>query len=212
MGAALTGAMEILDSRNGEVQRLSPLFSYFVTRGDPADAGPVSIKDALYSASRDGVCASELHEGEAGSTGPYTRADALREPSFGATLQAKTRRLTREDRGNNRIGYHCLLPGGTSARWRGALQRSWPLVVGFNITESYVRLRDGATSIEDVSRDTGGSGHAALVYGCDGPWFFVRDSRGSDFGSGGDFRLHETVVDSLWVIESWVLRTIEYDT
>ncbi len=210
VGAAVAGAMELLAARGGTSEQLSPLFSYYMTRGLPSYTGPVSIRETLRSANRSGICASSFHEGAKGPQGPYTREDALVSPSIEAIWDASARRLANENPQSPRTGYFRLYNGvGASERWTSALQNGCPVIFGFTITPSYERLWSGAETIEDVSGEVGSELHVALAYGHRPPWFIVRDSRGAAFGSAGSFRVRDSLVDSMWMLESWVVRALE---
>jgi hypothetical protein len=211
VGAALTSAMEILDARNGEAIELSPLFNYYTARRSPGSTGSVEIRRSLQAATSHGVCARQLHER---SRGPFAREDALVRPTDAAKRDARARRLLESNPNTNMLGYYRVDGAARAHKWKTALRKGCPIVFGFYPTQAYAAL-SGTDDflVADVSEDVGGrEGHAALVVGERAGKFRIRDSQGTEFCDKGYWYLAADVVETGWVVESWALAHISFDT
>lgn len=210
VSCAVVTAMEIIGRANERQEPRSPLFNYYKTRRGSDVLDPISIRAALRSAERHGVCPEALYPAGNGPSGPFASPDALARPTGAASRAARKFRLVDVDPDWNTLGYYKLGAGGLASKWRSALSRGVAIVVGFYATEAYQAiLRGESTSISDVSVDRGDDGHAVAVIGFDGSWFTVRDSRGASLGDSGHWSVHERVLQRGWAAESWAVAALE---
>lgn len=210
VSCAVVTAMEILSSANDDPRPLSVLYNYYRARSSIGTLEEISIRSGLRAANRFGVCREAAHPASAGLRGPYTRADALREPSWDADSDASRRLLVDVDPSWNTLGYYRLSTIGRAAEWLSVLGRGAPIVFGFSTVGRYREIVAGTTAeIIDAEGDGSGIGHVAVVVGYDAPWFVVRDSQGTGFARHGHWVVHRDAVDGTWVAESWAVAAIE---
>lgn len=200
---ALCTAMEILDSRSGNVAVLSPLFHYFVARRSPAYLGEVTLRDALRAAGHDGISRLDAHDP------PMTREGALHRPSDEAFADAVNRRIVAYDPNRGRARYYTLDRDDRVENWRHALSAGFPVLIGFHTTTGYWN----GQGITEPPPEPSQGAHAVIVVGFDDPslCFLVHDSRGPGFASNGEWTLGYSAVSSPLVIESWLIEQLTYD-
>ena len=200
---ALATAFQIIDYRNGNSTRLSPLYHYYFARRNPQYLGVVTMRQALRTATVDGFCQLELHDK------PITVVGALEAPSDEAKNDAKRRRLLAYDSNTGSPGYFQLDMNDRLARWKSTIALGFPVVAGIWTQSSYW---SGEGMREDQAEPHQGA-HAVCIIGYDDDnnSFTVRDSRGPAFANGGNWNLSYKVASKNRVIESWAIRTLTYD-
>ena len=188
VAVALTTAMRFV----GGTARLAPLFNYYLSRTKPAVLDDVEIADAFRSAMNDGVCTATLH------SFPFDAASAVKAPSNAALTDGLGRTLMS-------FGPIDVL----ETEWKGAIDRSLPVLIGFFMSPEYEDIRNGATLVHDAPTAKG-NGHATLVIGYDDATqeFTVRDSRGPGIGVAGTWQLPYARLNDDFIFESWVITAV----
>lgn len=192
---ALTTAMQFV----APTPALAPLFNYFLSRTDPAVIDDVEIVQAFRSAMNQGICLETLHQF------PFDSVSALAPPSPAALAEASGRRLVPTAAGQGTFGPLEV----DESQWKGAIDQSFPILMGFFMSPEYDFIRQGATLVH-ASATALGNGHACLVVGYDDARreFTVRDARGPGVGVAGTWQLpYDRLVESL-IFESWVVTAV----
>ncbi|MBC7821524.1 MAG: hypothetical protein IAG10_31955 [Planctomycetaceae bacterium] len=215
VSCAIVAAMEALDGLMGGAAKLSPMFHYFFAR--PAQAGMpwLTFEQGLAAAVQHGVCREELFpstfESEQLNVQPPDDAieDGLRHCAQlldPATLEH---------------GFWELTSSRRLEEWKRTLSARIPILMGFHAVSRYLQLdhADGISGdvLPTEGETTSDVRHAAAVLGFrqqipndpDGA-FWVVDSRGPTFGTGGGWWLPFALVETELVIEAWALRLITY--
>lgn len=194
VAVALTTAMRFV----GSTPPLAPLFNYFLSRTDPATLDDVEPAHAFRSAMNKGVCAKTLH------SVPFDTTSALLAPSDAALTEALGRRLVPKA---GKPSY-ARLPM-TVADWKGAIDRSLPVLIAFFMSPEYQDIRAGVR-LSHARPTAQGNGHATLVIGYDDAMqeFTVRDSRGSGIGVAGTWQLPYARLSDEFIFESWIVNAV----
>ena len=200
---ALATAFEIVDKRQGESTSLSSLYHYYFARRSPRHLGPLSLRQALSAAAVYGFCKLELHDV------PVTVRGALQKPSEIANNDAIGRRLAAYNPNTGTAGYFSLDGIDRLNNWKRTLSAGFPVIAGIWTQSSYWAGQGMLTNQAEPQRGA----HAVCVVGFEDEQetFTVRDSRGSDFADGGEWNLAYHVVISSRIVESWTIKTLNYD-
>jgi hypothetical protein len=194
-----------LEARDASCPALAALFHFHYAIRLWPNAIQVGIGDerlALDVFGQVGICAAALHDY------PFTPDDARRVPSGAAVSEAQTRVPRINDFGER--PFRRLYTGPmTELHWKHALLRRQPVLAVIHTNASYWAMRNGATARwDDTDREAAGDLHAVAVLGAsqaDGA-FVVQDSRGPQFGAGGQWllaydRASGTAIDSSFTLE-----------
>lgn len=203
---AIATCMETLDAQRGKVVELSPLFHYFVARGDPSSLRLLDLRTALSVAASTGLCRRDLHDP------PCDAAGAMSRPSPAAFKDAEKQRLAGYDPGTMRMQYAVLTDPLDEAS-RDAIARGIPVLVAFWITSAYRALTAAKPVHGPPPAERSEEGHAVTLIGYDDAEevFLVKDSRGRRFGQSGQWKMPYAVMRSSLVHEAWALERILYD-
>ncbi|WP_143195563.1 C1 family peptidase [Archangium sp. Cb G35] len=196
---AIVGAMESLLLAAGNPVQLSPLHHYWHARPLPPAITLVDPRHGLQVARTIGVAPLAVHLPAIDPYLPLTPVVAAERPSSTVDFAAASFRLQVLP-----WQYLRVPPGQQARRWKAALARGVPVMVGLDIPPGYERLFDG----EDVLQPGMGPAvdkHVVLVVGWSQGTFLVRDSRGDRIGKAGHWWLPERLADSSLVVESWVI-------
>lgn len=212
VSAAIVTAMEILDLQAPPGQRLSLLFHYYITRGNPNVMSEVSIRDGMNAAVQNGVCRLPLHEPQ--PVGDVIDREAARQRPLPAAFDdAENQQIANRD-SRRRKRYHHLPNVHNISHWKAAIDSGRPIVFSFWVTDSYVQLSNGSNVHGGVrGRPVGGGLHAVVACGYDDDRnaVHVRDSRGTAFAERGEWWLPYEVIESPWLIEeAWTIDAITY--
>ncbi|MEZ4454459.1 MAG: hypothetical protein R3B09_33720 [Nannocystaceae bacterium] len=203
---AITGAIELLlAGARGRTPELSPMFHYWVARGDHYEAGPITFLAGLQAAITQGICLHRLHDV------PFTLEGAARPPSAAAIAEAKARAQARYDpiTGGLRTRFQFFrLPDHDRARqFRRTLADGAPIVFGFWQTPGYAEVHAGHPVHGATLAPRQDVGHAALIVGHrPGRGFLVADARGRGFAERGTWWLPDALLETPLIQESWTLR------
>jgi len=196
---ALVGAIETLLLVAGNPVQLSPLHHYWHARPMPPVITLVDPRHGLQVARTIGVAPLAVHLPALNPYLPLASALADVRPLPAVDVAAAPFRL--------RVlpWQYLRVPLGQRARrWKAALARGVPVMVGLDIPPGYKRLFAGENILQPglgpaVDR------HVVLVVGWSQDMFLVRDSRGNRIGDAGHWWLPQRLADSSLVVESWVI-------
>lgn len=197
-GNAIAGAIhydELRQKARGP-QPPSRLFIYYNERaleGTVGEDAGAAIADGIRSLSRFGWCPE--------SAWPYDVSRFTQKPPASAYATAR-RNLVRDYAAVHQDAAH----------FRAALAAGHPIVIGFDVAESFES--DGVAQTGVYNPQPGEEvvgGHAVLIVGYDAPTdvFIVRNSWGADWGQGGYFTVPQAVfLDPRVAGDCWVVNTI----
>ncbi len=213
VSASIVGAMEVLDALRRDVVTLSMLYHYYRARPRASRLSALAFRAGLKAALR-GVCTADLHPDRInGTEGPIARQDALRKPDSDADADARGRRIAESD-----LYYDpAFVRLDDSARvdqWRSCIHNNYPVLVGFDLSDSYQRMRNGESDRLERGQIVGAQhGHAVILTGYnDGEKAFrVKDCQGPTFGDSGYWWMPYELAETQMVVESWVIGEITYD-
>lgn len=210
---AVVTAMELLDTRDSNPERLSVLFHYYMARQRESRLGGLETRAGLDSAVTRGVCTLPLHQPQP-PTEVISREAALRAPSPQAEEDAKHHALEGLDIRRRRRRYWQLSEPRRIEDWRAALNSGYPLICVFPVTEGYVRIGPDNPVHGDVRGDPVGANlHAvvAIAFDDDRQAIRMRDSNGPDSADHGHWWMPYSLVRSPWFIkEVWTITSIKY--
>jgi hypothetical protein len=199
--------MQALLAQQGEDAALSPLFLYYYARipHNRQRLVNVDLRDGLKAATREGICKHSFHDA------PFTREGANTAPSNAAiAAAAETKIGFNVETGDSE---YIKLPNPRNTElWKAFLLRGQALCFVFPITQGYVDLNNGATrhaTVEGIVADP--TFHVGTAIGYDDAQraFRIRDSRGTAFGTGGDwFFPYEVVETPSFIQEVWTIQSI----
>lgn len=197
---AITTALEILDQQNGNGTELSPLFHYFYSRSDYRYFGGVTLRQALKTATKNGICRKELHDVA------YTKEGALIRPSLTAIEDGLRQKIVPYDVSTRSAGYWRADGANRVNKWKSILNKGLPIIAGFWTQKSYWR----GEGILKHELEAPLGPHAVCIVGFDEDkhYFIAFDSRGENFASDGEWPLSYEVTNSEQVVESWTVSKI----
>jgi hypothetical protein len=200
---AIVHSMQIAQAEAVPPVQLSPLFNYYVARGNPGVLDFLSLSNGLAAVARFGICPLSLHDH------PLTEAGARIRPSDTAFAIATERRLP-YDSVNRRWTYHNVPAGMGVSGWEAAISANMAVLFGFWITSSYEDIPGNHNVHPDPARVTTDAGHAVVAIGFDRSTrhFLVKDSRGQGFADRGHWRMPYELVESELIVEAWVVQTL----
>lgn len=198
VSCAFATAMESLQP--GFAQ-LAPLFHYYFTRTArlmlPAgQMAELSLAEAAQTLALEGICVHELHEHSS------TLEGASQPPVPAAVADGRARRLPF----NAALGvprFRRLSDQFREMEWKKALLTGKPIVAGFSLVDGY-----GAPMRRlDLPASRTGTGHAVAILGYRDSEraFIVQDSRGEDFGLGGQWWMSYSFAASAFVQEAYCI-------
>lgn len=204
VSVAVTAAMEIVDHADGASRVLSPLYHYYLARPNPADDSGLVPSRGLMVASVSGVARLALH------APPLTKAGAAVKPDGQAYADGPKQRI---DGGviAGVYGYRRVPPNTEMSQWKAALMAKHPVVLVIWLSDGYDRITAANPRHEDVVGVTANA-HAVVITGFSDTVkaFWIRDSRGTAFGTDGHWYLPYALVNSTLVVESWVVSKLTY--
>ena len=206
--AAITGAMEALDAKQGDFCHLSVLFHYYNARGGSYRMKGIELRDALKAAVKPGVCRLKLHDKA------MTRKGARKKPSRAAVANAKKQAIVAFDARTFTYGYWRIKNSVRLRKCKEALRDGAPIVAGFWMTSDYEKIRKGlADTLQLAQPEPSGHAHAVALLGFSEKRkaFQVRDSFGERLGDKGYWWLPFAVLESDLFNELWVIDKISYD-
>lgn len=195
-GNAIAGAIELLNKRNRKPTDVSRLFIYYYER---LLLGTVGYDSGAYI--RDGIKATNQYGASLERLWPYNISRFTVQPDTNARQDALRRKVTLYQRITNFNG--C----------KDALASGYPVVVGFNVYESFELpsvTRTGIMPYPNVNTEQLLGGHAVLLVGYDDSknWFIARNSWGTAWGDRGYFYMPYAVIQNpsmsgdFWIIKS----------
>lgn len=194
-GNAVAGVVEYLGRKSGKNLDVSRLFIYYEER---VLEGSVSFDAGAYI--RDGIKVLNKKGAPLESLWPYNINKFATRPSLAAYNDAARRKAGTYEKCTN------------FAAVKNALARSFPVVVGFDVYDSFYNIgSNGAMTYPDVSREQLLGGHAvALVgYNDNKNAFIARNSWGSRWGMQGYFYMpYRVIQDSTMSSDFWTITSV----
>ena len=211
VSCSVVTAMEVLDAQEEPHTRLSALFHYYEARTYKERLTGLELREGLRTAVKSGVCALGSHL-PMSADGRLSREDALKKPFRAAYENAERRRIAKRNP-RRRRSYCRIGDPQDPALWRAAISSGKPVVFVFPVTSAYERLaHDGDVHAPVFGHPIGASFHAVCAFGYDGAQgLHIRDSRGMEFGSGGDWWMPWSLITQPWFVQdAWVIGAITY--
>ena len=186
---------------------LSFMYNYHLARPGSSRLSTLEIRDGLTAAALYGICTKALHDVELNREGANTT------PSQAADDEAITRRIGPSLSASD-WAYEHFESDNRIAHWRNAIQIGVPVIMGFYLTESYHNISINNNTHARPLNEVGSDGHAVTVMGYNDKHdngalspgaFYVRDSRGDDFGDKGYWWLPYELVKAHMIVDSWTV-------
>lgn len=193
-GNAIAGLIECLDRKSGKNLDVSRLFIYYEER---ALIGTVNIDSGAYI--RDGIKVVNKKGAPLESIWPYKINKFATRPNAASYTDAARRKAGTYEKVNNFAGV------------KNALARGFPVVVGFDVYESFYNIgSNGVMPYPNVNNEELLGGHAVVIVGYDDNKnaFIVRNSWGKNWALNGYFYMpyrviqNTTMSSDFWIITS----------
>ena len=204
VSVAVTTCLEVLDHELPGT-RLSFMYNYYWARRDRRYLSELDIRQGMNAAITHGICRITFHNV------PLNKEGALIRPNTEAIADGKTRCI----KFNNhwlRWAYERFNNSGRVDAWRFALASGFPVVLGFDLTSAYDNIPDTNNTHAFPENEAAYGGHAVVAMGYDDQWqngaFYIRDSRGSQFGDNGYWWLPYELAESHLIIDSWTVHEV----
>lgn len=196
VSCGISTCVEILDPSCGQ---LSPLFHFHMfhstfSEGPPDYSMGMTLLDGLKVLAMRGICLQRYHPV------PYTKGGAMSPPDVRARSDALIRgKPFAPDNIYERFGFAPLNDDNRIGEWKRVLLGMRPIIIGFYRTDRYWSTRTRLEGFPDRADP-----HAAVVLGYreSERSFFVQDSNGEGFATGGRWWLpYDRVQDDGNVVE-----------
>lgn len=192
--AQATGAAVHFSSRSATPSRLFLWYNTRSVRGDMVNNVGCTIRDAVHSVVKQGVCREELW--------PYVRDMFDDKPSELCYAEAANWKMELYARVNQEV-----------SQVEGALLSDLPVIFGMKTHKSFSDAGGtGLVKVPDPPNDPHMGGHAMLIVGADPVRrvFIVRNSWGDTWGDKGHCYIpYELMMNTSYVFDLWVVKDLD---
>jgi hypothetical protein len=180
-----------LEARYPSYPALAPLFHYYWARPSRARFDAVTISNAFLASQLRGFCKLVLHDHA------FTEQGATMLPTDDAMRDGESRRMG-VDPDTGEVLAVWLPSSDPLPWWKRALSLGYPILLGIVPDDAYWALRNGLERWRAPGPAAPGAKHAVAVLGYDDAEsaFIVQDSRGQEFGRGGQWFFDYDGLDS----------------